>query len=220
MHSPLATAVKLVCIWYVLLAQPPCSADEFVTNGRSLAVALQPANALNNAKPSKDASKEPIDVQAEQRALEFIAEHQPRLLKLMEFLKRKQPAAYQPALREMMRSQQRLESLAGRDQELYAIELELWQVRSELRLLAAEITVAKPERREGLTDALVRLIEKEAANDLARLTLMQQRAEKQLAKLTAEIKERTDSKEELVAKSLKNWQNKIKRQTTSKKSGK
>ena len=80
---------------------------------------------------------------SEQATLEFVRTQQPKLLKLLEFLKKRQPNLYSQALKEMSRSQARLEGLAKRDPELHAIELRLWQVRSELRLLAAEIAATR-----------------------------------------------------------------------------
>ncbi len=170
------------------------------------------AQAAQQPSPQNTAAQA---AEAEQRALAFIEQQQPRLRKLMAFLKDKQPAAYQQAMREAVRIQQRLEGLAERDPELHKIELELWQTQSRLRLLAAEMAVAKPAEREALQGKLQTMIEQEAACQLRRLQLLRERAVRQLAKLDEDIAEHSERHEQWVAKTLKNWQNKIKKQAAS-----
>lgn len=205
--------LNLVCLNIGLavgLVPVSCAADD-VTGRRQVAL-VQDTLPNTEAAAAKDSA-----LSAEQKALDFIEEHQPKLRKLMEILKSKQPASYQQALKELGRSQQRLESLGKRDPELYEIELDLWLVRSRLRLLAAEMSVAKVTDQTDRTDELTKLIEQEAKRDLQRMQLLRERAAQQVIKLDEEIAKRNAAHDELIAKALKGWQNKIKKQSSSKK---
>ncbi len=148
----------------------------------------------------------------EKAVLAFVGQHQPKLLELMSFLKVNQPAQYQRALREMARSTQRLETLSKRDDELHAIELKLWQTRSQLRLLAAEISVAGDDKNSALQARLRKLVEKEFNQNLARLRLQRERAAKQLKQLNQQLQQRQAEQEAVIAKTVKTWQNRIARQ--------
>lgn len=166
--------------------------------------------------PSRDASPTtaPQAERAEQRILEFVGEHQPRLLRLLEFVKAKQPQQYEPAVKDIGRAVARLQGLQQRDEKLYQIELELWQVRSELRLLAAEMSVTKSQsKRKQLRGQLAELVRQEAQQELERLQHLHDRAERQVTNLEEQISERSDNFEERVAASLKQWQTRVSRQT-------
>lgn len=168
-------------------------------------------------EPSGNASPKELQESRKSRndreVLAFVGQHQPRLLELMNFLKKKQPAQYEQALKEMTRSKQRLEGWAKRDQEMYAIELELWQTRSQLRLLAAEISVAKDEKKGALERRLAKLVEKEIGQNLSRLSLQQARLKKQLGQLDRQIEQHRTERDEMVARSLRVWQNRIAKQS-------
>lgn len=159
-----------------------------------------------------DASSDVERAKEERRVLSFVATHQPKLLELMEFLKQKHPAQYEQALREMSRSRTRLENLAKRDLDMYAIELELWQIRSRLRLLAAEISVAPEAKQEKLNATLAQLVEKEVAQDLARLKLQRERTAKQLEQFDQQIVQRESEHSAQIEKMLKQWKNRIAQQ--------
>ena len=200
---------KLALLGCLMLASI-ASADEL--GGRQVALAQQENDRAKTAREGSS-SAVTIDAKTEAGLLKFIEEHQPKLLALMSFLKEKQPSAYQQALRELARNQQRLDGLAKRDPQLYAVELELWQTRSHLRLLAAEMSVAKNPNNEKLSSELSRLVELEAEQDLARLRILRERAAQQVSKLDEDIRKRTGEHDELVAKSLKSWQNRIRKQS-------
>lgn len=163
-----------------------------------------------NAKtPSATNAKQPF---SEAKVLKFVGEHQPELLKLLEFMKKKQPAQYQQALREMARSQQRLETLAEKDKELHTVELELWNIRSRLRLVAAQIPVVREKQRGELEKELKDLVERELQQNRAKLTLQKERLETQVKKLSDQIARIENDPEKLINNSLKNWQNRISKQ--------
>lgn len=190
------TSKLLAClVWYLVSQSPVLRAADGLAD-RQAAVA-------NSAVADKD----------EEQTLAFIREHQPKLLKLLKFLEKHQPALYTQALKEMSRSQQRLESLAKRDVDLYAIELKLWQVRSELRLLAAELAVASNESKERSQEGLVKLIQQESACERERLQLLKSRAEQEVLRLSEQIDSLNADPDEYVARQVKVWQNRIQKQS-------
>ncbi len=155
-------------------------------------------------RPSKSDAEVTID---EQRLLEFVEQHQQPLLKLLRFMKKKQPQQYQQALKELARVKQRLTTLEKRDSESHAIELELWQVRSNLRMLVAEILVSEKDSQVKLKKQLHALVEKELDLETRRLTLEQKRMEQRLATVHSQLAERTENRDAALSKAIKTWEN-------------
>lgn len=166
----------------------------------------------DESKPEQAKLAERSKAESEKELLEFVGEHQPQLLRLMTYLKQKQPTLYERAAKEMLRSQQRLRNLAERDAELYAVELASWKTRSQLQLLAAEISVSKDVKKADLESKLSELVELEFQQGVERLKLQRQRAEAQLALITSQLDQRASQHDELVEKSLKMWQARIAKQ--------
>ncbi|MDX1927694.1 MAG: hypothetical protein SFV81_14325 [Pirellulaceae bacterium] len=162
------------------------------------------AQATNTESTSSSVANEPID---ETPLLEFVEKHQPPLLKLLRFMKKKQPQQYQQALKELARVKQRLSTLEKRDSESHAIELELWQVRSNLRMLVAEILVSDKDSQEKLKKQLHELVEKEIDLDTARLKLEQKRMEQRLSSVQAQLAAQTENREAALSKAIKTWEN-------------
>lgn len=205
--------MSILCMMVVFSAGYRVSADQPTDRSLPLAQASERAkNAESTPARENVANRQSSDI--EEKVLEFVGQHQPRLLKLLSFMKDKQPVEYQQALKEMSRSQLRLENLAKRDQELHAVELELWQVRSHLRLLAAEISVAKQDDRPILEEQLEKLVESEIARDLARIRLVRLRALKQIEQYDEQIALHTENPNEQLAKAIKTWQSKISKQSS------
>lgn len=174
------------------------------------------------AQKNSDAREATVDGQSEaadpaklnnEKTLEFVGKHQPNMLKLLEFLKNQRPPLYQQALKEMSRSQQRLENLSKRDPQLYDIEIDLWNLRSELRLLAAEVSVKSAEPNAKQKKKLTELAQQQADQELAKLRLLKVRAEKQVAQLNSQIEQRVSNEEAVVAKTIQYWTNQIAKQS-------
>ena len=149
----------------------------------------------------------------ERDVLEFVGKHQPKLRKLMEFLKQKAPEQYRQAVKEMTRSKQRLSNLEKRDTGLYKIELELWRTRSELRLLAAEMSVAAESQRNDLEKRLSQLAKSQVALELSKLKLQRQRTAEQLEQYDQQILDREAAQAEQATKIVKQWKNRIAKQS-------
>ncbi|MCA9133426.1 MAG: hypothetical protein KDA45_09740 [Planctomycetales bacterium] len=223
----------LLLITLLLLAQPTAAAAQ--TRDRPKPPGQKTAQTEPSAKTTQPAEKSPTEKSpaeepsteespaeesqlAEERVLDFVGEHQPDLLKLLQFLKTQQPAKYQLALRDTSRSLQKLERLAQRDAGLHALELDLWRTQTQLRLLAAEMSAAatsakiSQEKNAEREQRLEKLVQQQLAQELAKLKLLRARAAKAVTRLDGRIAELSTGEEEQVSKSLKSWRSRISRQ--------
>ena len=182
-----------------------CAASPFDDSLDRIGPLAQATPEINGRVP--DATKTASTPFDEQPLLEFVEQHQPSLVKLLKYMKRKQPQQYEQALKELTRVKQRLNSLEKRDTESYAIELELWQVRSKLRMLVAEILASDKDAQDKLRNQLHALVEKEIDLDLARLQLEQKRVEQRLSSVQSQLEERTTDREATLSKAIKTWEN-------------
>lgn len=192
----------LAIVWCVQITGATEPLDDSLDSIGPLAQATPTDLVTNRGTPNApDASTE------ESPLLEFVEEHQPSLVKLLKYMKKKQPHQYEQALKELSRVKQRLNSLEKRDSESYAIELELWQVRSKLRMLVAEILASDKDSHEKLRTQLHALVEKEIDLDTARLRLEQKRVEQKLASVQTQLNERTADQAATLARAIKTWEN-------------
>ncbi len=105
-----------------------------------------PSAAWSQDDERPKAKAAPVSADREAAALEFVKEHQPELARLLEYLRRNQPRQYQRALRELARTAERLKLSRERDPRRYELELQAWQVRSRIDLLAAKWQVQPDEK--------------------------------------------------------------------------
>ena len=80
---------------------------------------------------------QPTFEQLETDAIAFVQEHHPELVSLLQSLKAMRQKEYEMAIREIVRTRKRLESLAKREVETYAMELDAWKLQSKIDLLIA-----------------------------------------------------------------------------------
>jgi exonuclease VII large subunit len=140
----------------------------------------------------------PVSAERETAALEFVKEHQPELARLLEYLRHKQPRQYQRAVRELARTADRLKMTRERDPQRYELELQAWQVRSRIDLLAARWKVQPDEKiKERLRAAIVeqmtlqkQILERERDKVAQRLKTVESQLEKLNNMEPAEIERR------------------------------
>lgn len=167
---------------------------------------------VDSAKSRPEAAE--MSAAEEESVLLFAKQEEPQLFELLKFLKKKRPSAYQQALRETGRTQQKLENLRQRDPELYQIESQLWKTRSKLSLVAAQLSVKQNDDLEKQLETLVRDLD---SQEVARIKMMRDRSAKQLEKWDTQLKDRTVDSDASVEKSLESWKNRIKKQTSNRK---
>ncbi len=85
-----------------------------------------------------DSPTQPVLEQSEADAIAFVQEHHPELVSLLQSLKSMRHKEYEMAIREIVRTKKRLETLAKREADLYAMELEAWKLKSEIDLMMAK----------------------------------------------------------------------------------
>lgn len=136
---------------------------------RPPASANQPQRASAQAEPAAKAAQQParaarplaITPQREAAAVSFAQEHHPELAKLLVHLKRNNKREYERAIRELFRTSERLAQAKERDNARYELEVEIWKVESQIRLLVARLTMNgnDVEMQEKLRSLLVERVD-------------------------------------------------------------
>jgi len=122
----------------------------------------------------------------EAAALQFARDHHPELADLLPQLKASNKREYMAALRELARTSERLARVRDRSAERYEVELQAWQLDSQIRLLAARLTMSdRPE----LEAELKQLLRQRVAVRLKQRQLQRDDLSRQLVDLTAEIEQ-------------------------------
>ena len=88
--------------------------------------------------PASDSLTQPVLEQSEADAIAFVQEHHPELVSLLQSLKSMRQKEYEMAIREIVRTKKRLEMLAKREADLYAMELDAWKLKSKIDLMMAK----------------------------------------------------------------------------------
>jgi hypothetical protein len=106
-----------------------------------------PAARSQAQRDKQAAAKKAIKLtpQQEKAATAFVKKHHDELLELLIHLKEGLPQEYGKAIRDLSRTSERLEALAGRDQTRYNLELKLWQAKSRRQLLTARLQMDRDD---------------------------------------------------------------------------
>jgi hypothetical protein len=100
-------------------------------------VGSEPAMAQKSVQNTDVPSVNSFD-QMETESLEFVQEHHPELVALLESLKSMREKEYEIAIREIFRSKKRLDGFVKRDTDIYNAELDAWKIQSKIDLLVAK----------------------------------------------------------------------------------
>jgi hypothetical protein len=96
-----------------------------------------------------------ITPEREAAVMTFVKRHHPELTELLIHLKENAPKEYDRAVRELLRTSERLAQIQERDSLTYELELQSWKARSRAQLLAARLQMGESsELREQLRAAL------------------------------------------------------------------
>jgi len=117
-------------------------------------------NGVQGQRGKQAAAKKKVELtrEEEEAATAFVTKHHGDLLELLIHLKEGLPQEYNKAIRDLSRTNDRLEALAGRDKTRYNLELKLWQAKSGRQLLTARL-------RMGRDDALIQQIRETLAEE-------------------------------------------------------
>lgn len=125
-----------------------------------------------------------LDAKSRAAAAAFARKHHPELARLLTVLRKADTQNYAAALRELAFHADRLGKMAERDDERYAVSLELWKLESRFRLLVARLTMAG----EAEIDAKVRpMLVERARLKLELLQLEEKRTVARLERLQEQI---------------------------------
>ncbi len=180
---------------------------------------------INQAKPAKPpkvtASKKPKDPQKpavvrrkknEEQAMKFAEKHHPELAKLLQQLRKNNTAAYQKAIQEVYGAAVNLERMRQRSPRRYELKLQLWQVSSQIRLLAAEYSVTADS---GMEDKLRTLLGQRQKLRIAAQRFEHTFLEERLKKSAEALKKMESNSDQVVERELKMLRDGLKLRKTS-----
>ena len=172
----MARLIALTTLMAILaLASPAHAVKPTTTNSKSIADANEPGK--KKTKPAKQSAKS--DLVLERNAMQLVNAHLPELKKLLENLRKDNPRQFDAAIRDLAKSAKRLQSVKNRDEELFEIEVELLQTKSNVKLLTAKLKVRDSQSdRDLLRQAAKRLHDAELAKAKYHVRYTKQRFEK------------------------------------------
>lgn len=135
----------------------PTFASDGLVNSASL------ANNTGNKRstPAQDRSvqdRNALDREAEAKAIRMVESHLPELNPILQRLREKEPREYAKAIRDLARSEKKLELASHRNDGSFEIEVEWLQAQTEVNLLSARLKVRDNARdRKQLKTAVTRL---------------------------------------------------------------
>lgn len=136
------------------------------------------------ARPQKPVLPE-FTAEREADALRFVRNHHTELADLLEQLKGMNLPQYQRAIRELYQASELLAAARLRDPERYKLDLEAWQWKSRVELLAARLASS---RDPSMEKDLRRLLGKQVDVQLAQQYLERDRLRQKLEKVETQIR--------------------------------
>jgi len=158
----------------------------------------QKVTAKNSSKAGEKSNLRPFEITVahETRALEFAARHHPELAALISPLKASNPKEYARAIRELFRTSERLESVRGRDERRYELDLEAWKLNSQVRLFAARLVMSSdPELKQQLREA----IQRKAEHRVRMLQFEKETLQNRLAQIDRDLEKSTNTLDQTVS---------------------
>lgn len=141
-----------------------------------------------------------VTPEREAAALTFVKQHHPELAQLLHYLKNNLPKQYDKAARDLFRTSERLAKLRdGGDERRYKMELELWQTRSRIQLLAAHLRTRPSVKLEA---ELAALLERQYELRLAQLEYSRERAAARVKKLDKQINQFKSTRRQAIERQL------------------
>lgn len=145
--------------------------------------------------PRGAAKNQEMTPEREQMALDFVAEHDPKLARLISPLKASSPKEYQRALKELFRTSERMAGIQTKDPDRYELELDAWKLQSHVRLLAARMTMEDdPEIERELRG----MLQKKLDNQLKLLRNERASLQARLNQVEMQIEQKSKSPDEFV----------------------
>lgn len=150
-------------------------------------------------KTAKETSKTPVTPEMEAEAMNFIRQNHSDLVELLNQLKTTNQTQYQQAVRDLSRAATTLASTEKNDPKKYVLDLQAWQVNSQIQVLAARYAMSpSPELKEDIKAKLVEQINIR----LEQQKLDRERTAARLSRLDDSISKLQDSRDQEAQKAL------------------
>jgi hypothetical protein len=165
-------------------------------------------------KPKSGAAKLPQNVSAarQKEILAFCDKHHKELLPLLATLRKNRSGQYQTVLRSLDREVRSLQSQEKRSPDRYPKYLEIWTVRSKVRLLTAHMAMKRtPEQRAKVKKQLGVLVAKEYDLKTEQLRADYVASKKRTERVKGQLDAIESNRKELIAKSLEKLDNSARR---------
>ncbi len=160
------------------------------------------SDSKNSSEAKKRAARKSVPLpEREAAALTFVRKHHDDLGQLLVYLKENNPGAYRQAILDLYRTSQRLAQYHDRgDNERYNLELKVWQARSRIQLIVANMKMGQSDDLKAqLKDALREQIE-------LKVQILQhdrQRWAERIAKLDEQLDQLTKDRESEIDKQVR-----------------
>jgi hypothetical protein len=191
-------------------------ADSQRADSQNVGVSRDDTGRENARKPLKEGAKDslldkklrprgtpgPLPVftaEGEAAALKFVGENHRELAALLKQLKANSPEEYKRAIRELFRTTEKLAQTKATDLERYELDLEGWKIDSEIRLLAAKLTMGDNEELRG---KLRQQFARKSRLQVQRLQLERRRAEQRIKRIDETIEKLTREESQIADRQM------------------
>jgi hypothetical protein len=161
--------------------------------------ASPPARIANAKRDGKGKSAIAVTPEQEAAVIGFVQRNHAELAELLGYLKTSQPEEYQRAIKEILRTTERINQIQDRDPLQYELEVAVWTAQSRVQLLAARLKM-------GSTDELLKqLREALKTQNETKLSLLKherQRVSDRLGKIEGDIARYETDREKLIDRQL------------------
>lgn len=131
--------------------------------------------------------------------MSFVKKHHAELRPLLRSLEKKRPAEFQSALRSLDRDVKSLQAQSRRSPERYKKSLNLWIVKSKIRLVAAQLATKKTDQqRAAIKSRLKTLVTQQHNLRVSILSSDLAQAKKRVEKLSSQVEELKSTKDKRV----------------------
>lgn len=141
-----------------------------------------------------------ITPEREAAVMTFVKQHHPELAELLIHLKENAPREYDRAVRDLLRTSERLAQIQEKDSPSYDLELKLWQARSRAQLFAARLQMSDNEE---LRQQLRATLQEEYDLRLQQLLRDRDRAEERRKMLADQIDKRQRKRDEEIERQFR-----------------
>ena len=184
---------RCLLVWGVVLAVSIAFIPSFVV-GVEPDVSTPPSTKAELVDPV--IANQNAFLQTESGAIDFVKQHHPELVSLLQLLKAMKEKEYEVAIRDIDRARKRLDSLVKREPETYQIELDAWKIQSKIDLLLAkgfaQDKAFSTKTLRGLLKDQVENQEKRLKNERSSLVKRKHQIDEQLEKFEGHESEKVD----------------------------